>query len=266
MEDLDAATLDDVHEFFSTYYRPNNAALVLCGDFDSADALRRVERFFGEIPSGPELAPVEVAEIDAHADGRETIADRVGVPRVYMMFHSPSFNDPHFEAADVLTSLLSEGKSSRMRRELVYERRIAGEVEAFTWPTENAGMLFAVATARPGVDAEALEAAMQETLEALVERGVGAEEMDGARNRTRRAMVKQLNGVGPRADALAHAAVLRGDPAYVNEAFGRYDSVSRRAVHELAAEVLSARRRTVVAVVPAATPAEEGRTAAGTAG
>jgi len=251
MEDLDAATLDDVHDFFTTYYIPNNAALVVCGDFDPADALARVQYFFGDIPAGDDPPRVDVPVVSGGGEKREEITDRVQVPRVYVMFHSPSFNDPEFEAADVLTSLLAEGKSSRMRRELVYERRIAGEVEAFTWPTESVGMLFAVATARPGVTGPELEAAMMDTIEGLCDQGAREEELAGARNRVRRALIRRLQSVGNRADALAHAEVLHGDPAYVNQAFSRYDSVTPDAVDAVARSVLQRDGRTVVTVVPA---------------
>ena len=251
MEDLDAATLEDVHAFFSTYYIPNNATLVVCGDFDLSHALARVEHFFGDIPAGDDPPPVAVPLLRARAEQREVITDRVQVPRVYIMFHSPSFNDPEFEAADVLTSVLADGKSSRMRRELVYERRIAGEVEAFTWPTESVGMLFAVATARPGVQAAELEGAMQSTIEGLRSEGTGEQELSGARNRVRRALIRRLQSVGNRADALAHAQVLRGDPTYVNQAFSRYDALTPQAVNAVAQSVLEPERRTVVTVVPA---------------
>jgi len=251
MEDLDAATLEDVHDFFRTYYVPNNAALVVCGDFDSAAALARVEHFFGDIPAAAEPPPVDVPTVSG-SGAREEITDRVQVPRVYIMFHSPSFNDPEFEAADVLTSLLTEGKSSRMRRELVYERRIAGEVEAFTWPTEGVGMLFAVATARPGVEAHELEAAMMETIEGLRTDGAKEEELVGARNRVRRALIRRLQSVGNRADALAHAQVLRRDPSYVNQAFARYEAVTPDDVDAVARSVLEPDGRTVVTVLPEA--------------
>jgi predicted Zn-dependent peptidase len=251
MEDLDAATLEDVHDFFRTYYIPNNAALVVCGDFDPSATLARVEHFFGDIPAGDQPPPVDVPVVSG-SSGREEITDRVQVPRVYIMFHSPSFNDPDFEAADVLTSLLTEGKSSRMRRELVYERRIAGEVEAFTWPTEGVGMMFAVATARPGVQAPELEAAMMETIDALRAEGAKEEELVGARNRVRRALIRRLQSVGNRADALAHAQVLRGDPSYVNQAFARYDAVTPDDVDAVAHSVLEPGGRTVVTVLPEA--------------
>lgn len=251
MQDLDAATLEDVHDFFATYYIPNNAALVVSGDFDPSHALARIEHFFGDIPAGDDPPLVEVPIVKGSREKREEITDRVQVPRVYIMFHSPSFNDSEFEAADVLTSLLAEGKSSRMRRELVYERRIAGEVEAFTWPTESVGMLFAVATARPGVEASELEAAMLETIDGLRAQGAQEEELSGARNRVRRALIRRLQSVGNRADALAHAEVLRGDPTYVNQAFARYDAVTPDAVDAVAQTTLQPGERIVVSVLPA---------------
>lgn len=255
MEDIDAATLDDVRDFFATYYGPNNAVLVLAGDIEPPDALRRVRRYFEEIPARPPPPPVGEMPAIPTGERRETIEDRVHVPRVYSMYHAPRFADPDFEAADVLTSLLADGKSSRLHRELVYRRRVAGEVQSFTWPTESVGMLFAVATARPGVSADALEEAVLETLERLRTEGPGEAELEGARNRARRALLGMVNSVGERADALAHAATLRGQPGYVNEMFDRYAAVGADEVSRLAEELLTADLRTVVRVVPRAADA-----------
>ena len=249
MEDLDAASLADVHEFFDLYYGPDNAVLVLAGDLDSDDALARVERFFGDIPARRRPDPVSVESPSMDGERRETIVDNVHVPRVYLMYHAPSFNDPDFEASDLLTHLLADGKSSRLHRELIYEQRVAGEVHAFTWPTESVGMLFVVATARPGVEADVLEAAMLESVSDLRE-GSGEEEVEGARNRARRTLVRQLNSVGERADAFAHSAVLRGDAAYVNDAFSRYAAVSRADCERLSQELFVPERRVVLHVVP----------------
>ncbi|UCG75009.1 MAG: insulinase family protein [Gemmatimonadota bacterium] len=250
MEDLDAATLANVHEFFDLYYGPNNAVLVLAGDFEAADALRRAERYFGEIPSRPRPDPVEVEPPAMDGERREAIFDRVHVPRVYIMYHAPSFNSPEFEASDLLAHLLADGKSSRLHHDLIYDKRVAGEVHAFTWPTESVGMFFLIATARPGVSAPTLEAAMLESVADLRERGLEEAEVAGARNRARRALVQQLNGVGERADAFAHAAVLRGDPGYVNDAFGRYRAVTTEGCERLAGELFTSRRRVVLHVVP----------------
>ncbi|MCZ6478230.1 MAG: pitrilysin family protein [Gemmatimonadetes bacterium] len=251
MKDLDEATLENVHEFFDLYYGPNNAVLVLAGDIDTEDALARADRYFGEIPARPRPEPVAVPAPSLEGERRETIADRVHVPRVYLMYHAPSFNDPEFETADLLTHLLADGKSSRLHRELIYEKRIAGEVHAFIWPTENLGMFFVVATARPGVSAAALEEGVLESVAGLRGGRLDDEEVGGARNRVRRALVRQLNNVGERADAFAHAAVLKGDPGYVNEAFSRYRGITRDDCASLAEGLLGSDERIVLHVVPA---------------
>ncbi|MCG8469233.1 MAG: insulinase family protein, partial [Gemmatimonadetes bacterium] len=250
MEDIDAATLEDVHEFFDLHYGPNNATLVVIGDVDPAVALTKIEHWFGEIPGRPTPARPDVPSPLGGGGRRAVIEDTVQVPRAYLMFHSPSFNDEGFEATDVLTYLLADGNSSRLRRALVYERQIAAEVSAFTWPTESVGMCFVIATARPGVDASTLEEEIRDVLAELRSGGVNDEEIDGALNRARRSLVQNLAGVGDRADAFAHAAVLRGDPGYVNDAFGIYGSIDRAAVEASAEAVLDADRMTSVHVVP----------------
>ena len=250
MPDLEEASLEDVHDFFDQHYGPNNAVLVLAGDIEPAAALDRVEHWFGDIPPRPVPERVQVPSPLGRGERRDRIDDQVQVPRVYLMFHSPSFDDPSFEAADALTFLLGDGKSSRLHNALVYERQVAADVHAFTWPTERVGMLFVVATARPGVTADALETAARDVIRNLRAEGVGAEEMEGALNRARRSLVSHLNSVGDRADAFAGAVTLRDDPSYVNAAFGRYASLTAEAVTELANEILRSDRLTAVHVVP----------------
>ena len=250
MEDIDAARLEDVHEFFDLHYGPNNATLVMVGDFEPRHALDRIGHWFGEIPARPVPDRPIVPSPLGRGERRRVLEDRVQVPRVYMMFHSPSFNDPGFEAVDVLTFLLADGNSSRLQKALVYDRQVAADVSAFTWPIENVGMCFLVATARPGVDAASLERDVQEVIDDLLSGGVGADELEGAQNRARRSLVRQLNGFGERADTIAHAAVLRGDAGYVNEAFGIYREVDADAVDAIAREVLRPDRLTSVHVVP----------------
>jgi zinc protease len=256
MDDLDAASLDDVHAFFRAYYAPNNAVLVIAGDMEPEEALGRARAYFGEFPSRPVPdRPVVPVVGDERGERRAVLTDAVQVPRVYMMFHAPSFNDPDFEASDVLTGVLAEGKSSRLHRRLVYERQVAAEVQCFTWPLESVGMLIVVATARPGVEAADLETEVLDVLDPVREAGVSEDELTGARNRARRALVRRLNSVGDRADAFADAVILRDDPDYVNHAFERYEAVGPDDVARLASSVLRASRRTVLHVVPGAADA-----------
>jgi predicted Zn-dependent peptidase len=132
----------------------------------------------------------------------------------------------------------------------MYDQQVAADVSSFTWPTENVGMCFVVATARPGVSADALEASVREVLANVRAEGIADDELEGALNRARRALVGQLNGFGDRADSIAHAAVLRGDAGYVNDAFGLYAGLDRAAVESVAGQVLSTDRMTAVHVVP----------------
>jgi zinc protease len=250
MEDIDRADLEDVRRFFRTWYCPGNAALVLCGDFEVEDAMRRVNRFFGEIPGGE--APVH-PDAAAPSEGGSPIVrleDGVSVPRIYMMYDAPSFRSSEYETSALIASVLAGGRSSRLYQELVYERRIAADVHANVWPLEDVGMLWVVATARPGVDAESLRLGVDETISGLADHPAGNEEVAGARRRARRQLLQQLESVGGRASALAHAAVLRGDPEYVNDSFDRYGAVQPADLGALASRVLSADRRTVAEVVP----------------
>ena len=167
-----------------------------------------------------------------------------------MMYHAPSFRSAEYEASSLIASVLAGGRSSRLYQELVYEQRIAADVHAFVWPLEDVGMLWVVATARPGVNAESLRSGVDETITRLADQPVGDDEVSGARRRARRQLLLQFESVGGRASALAHAAVLRGDPEYVNASFDRYGAVQATELRELASRVLAGEHRTVVEVVP----------------
>jgi len=262
MEDLDAASLDDVRGWFESWYGPNNATLVISGAVDSADAFRRAERWFGEIPGRPTPERTAVPIVETGTPGEVVVRDKVSVPRVYLMFHAPPFPDPGFEPADVLCSLLAEGRSSRLYRALVYEQRVAADVSAFVWPSECVGMLWVVATGRPGVEAPELEAAVTDVLDQLRSSGPTEIELEGARNRARRQLVRQLDSVTRRADLLAHAAVLRGDPDYINQVFERYEKMPPDEVARAARTLLDPGRRSVVHVVPDGSRGEPGDTGA----
>ena len=254
MPDIDAARLEDVHEFFDLHYGPNNATLVLVGDLEPGEALERVEAWFGEIPARPAAPRPEVPLPARAGERRALLTDRVQMPRVYLMYHSPRYADPDFEAVVILSYLLADGNSSRLEKTLVYDKRVAADATAFTWPTEGVGMCFVVATARPGVSAGDLETEVREVIDDLLSGGVDEEEVEGARNRARRGLLNGRAGFGDRADAIAHAAVLRGDAGYVNDAFARYGAVGRRDVERVARTVLDPDGLTVLHVVPGEGP------------
>lgn len=249
MADLDAASLEDVRDFFRTWYGPANATLVIVGDVTEAVAIDRVRHWFGEIEgAAPPAAPVVPPRVPAPA--RAVLPDDVTVPRVYLAWPAPSFTQPGFEAGDVLASLLADGRSSRLYSSLVYDLRVAADVAAYLWPTEAAGVAWVVATARPGVDAETLEGELRRVIEELRLAGPDDRELEGARNRARRQLVQQLDSVGPRADFIAHAAVYRDDPGYVNSVFEAYAGVSAEQVADAAERIFRPDDGATLHVVP----------------
>jgi len=250
MEDLDAASLEDVREFFRTFYTPDNAVLVLVGDIESDRAFELADRYFGEIPRGPGVRQVTAPVVDPSSEARGVIGDNVQFPRVYMFYHAPALGQPGFEAADVLAYVLSEGKSSRLYRKMVYEERIAQDVTAQVWPTQDCGIAFIVATARPGVDAETLERSISETLADVHAGGLTAREVEGGLNRSLRALVKVMGGVGNRSDLIATAATFLDRPDYVNELYGRLQSITPQSILEVVNEWLIPERRATLYVVP----------------
>lgn len=250
MIDLDAATLEDVRAFFRTFYTPNNAVLVLAGDLQPREAFELAERYFGEIPPGPAASRVRAPTPGPKEQVRETLYDRVQFPRVYIFHHAPAFGDPGFEAVDLLSYILASGKSSRLYRKIVYTERLAQDVSAQMWPTEDVGSSLLVATARPGVSAQRLEDAIRETLEDVVEGGVSERELEGAKNRALHDLVTHLDGIGPRSEIVATAATYLSNPGYVNELFARYASVTPEEIARVAREWIIPSRRVVLHVLP----------------
>ncbi len=251
MEDLDAASLEEVKAFFRTFYTPDNAVLVLAGDVKPEDGFRLAEKYFGDIPRGSGVQRVEVPVSPPVQEPRAEIYDHVQFPRVYMFHHAPAFGQPGFEAANVLSNVLGNGRSSRLYHRLVYDRRIAQDIVAQVWPTESCGISFIVATARPGVEAEDLEAAMLEVLEEVEQGAVEAEEVQGGINRALGDLVKSLSGIGERADAIATSATFVGQPEYVNEMFENVEAVTHEGALDVAQSWLTEEKRAVLHVLPA---------------
>ncbi|UCC73351.1 MAG: insulinase family protein [Gemmatimonadota bacterium] len=250
MEDLDAASLEDVRQFFRTFYAPNNAVLVLVGALETEHGFELADKYFGEIPQGAGSPQVTAPVVAPRGEARDVIHDNVQFPRVYIFHHSPAFGQPGFEAADVLGYLLSEGKSSRLYRRLVYEERIAQDVSAQVWPTEDCGLSFVVATARSGVAAETLESAILETLDDVRRGAITEREAEGGVNRATRELVNAFDGVGSRSDAVATSATFLGRPQYVNELFPRVRAVTPDAMVQVANEWLIPERRATLYVLP----------------
>ena len=261
MADLDAASLEDVASFFRTYYAPNNAVLAVAGDVDPAQARIWVERYFGPIAPYPEIpSPGDLSLPSAlGSEERETVEDRVPLPRHYFGFRAPCFGDPRLDALEVAAQILAGGKGSRLYRRLVRQERIAQDVALFALAfVSGASIAAGQATVRPGVDPDVVERAFEEELGRLGREPVTADELARARALIETFELEALQRVEERADRLAMYATLLDDPDMINRQLGRYLAVTPADIQSVAAEVFRPDNRVVLTYVPAAAPAATG--------
>lgn len=257
MDDIEAMTLADVQGFFTRHYRPGNAVLTLAGDFESERALASVERFFGDIPAGAttaeEIPDAGDWETPVPETGSSEIQeDDVELSRVYLAWRLPAYGTPAWYAADLLTSVLSGGKTSPLYRDLVYSRRLAKDVSAFVLPTEMEATLALVATATPGTEPADLEAALVDHLTRAAAGLLDTAEIERARNRIVTAALEGLQHLDRRADLISQFTTYFDEPERLLLEVERYISLPATALSEVAAEHIQPDRRTVLHVVPRA--------------
>ena len=243
-EDLDNASLDDVKSFFRRFYTPNNASLSIVGDFDPDEAHSLVEKYFGDIPPGP---PVERAlRMDSSLSGAVDLTsyDRVQLPRLYMTWPTvPAFSGDQ-PALDMLAAVLGDGRSSRLYRSLVYERRSAREVQVYHHDQEISGEFMVQATANPDHSLDELESELLRQIEDVRSGNVAERELERARNRIQASHVFQLErsgGFGGRADQLNYYNTYTGNPEFINQDLDRYMAVGIEDVQRAASMIADAR-------------------------
>jgi predicted Zn-dependent peptidase len=254
MDDLDAASLEDVAAFFRTYYAPNNAVLAIVGDADPAQVRAWVERYFGEIAPNPKIPPLGDLSLPPTLGGevREVIEDRVPLPRHYFGFRAPCFGDPRLDALEIAAQILAGGKGSRLYRRLVRDERIAQDVAFFALGfVGGASIAAGQATVRPGVDPGLVERAFEEELERLGREPVTDDELARARALIETYELEALQRVEERADRLAMYATLLDDPEMINRQLSRYLSVGKAEIQAVAADVLRPDNRVVLTYLPA---------------
>ena len=248
-EDLDNASLDDVKSFFQTFYTPNNASLAIVGDFDVDEALEKVERYFGDIPSGQEV--VRTGRMDTTLTGAVDMQthDRVQLPRLYLVWPTvPGFTSDQ-PALDLVGALLGDGRSSRLYRSLVYDARSAREVRVYHHPQEIAGEFMVQVTANPGHTLEELEQEVFKQIKDISRGDVSGRELERAKNRVQSSHVFQLErfgGFGGRADQLNYYNIMAGDPAFINQDMDRYAAVTVEDLTRVAGMLADARVRLAI--------------------
>jgi zinc protease len=217
MDDLNAASLDDVRDWYKTYYGPNNCVLVLSGDITPQRALELVKKYFHGIPPGPPLTVAETWIPKFDHNVRDTMFDRVPQARVYRFYHAPAWKDLQLQHVSLLADVLSGSKSARLDRRLVYEKEIATDVAAFVADSELASGLLIQATVKPGVDPAAVEKEIDNVVAELVKSGPTAEELKRSQSRNLASYVRgteRLGAFGGRADVLAESMTYAGNSTF----------------------------------------------------
>lgn len=215
MEDLQAASLEDVQEWFKSYYGAANAVIVLAGDIDVKTAKEKVEKYFGDIPSGPPVARHEAWIAGRTASQRQRVEDRVPQARLYRVWNTPGWGKADAVEIDLITDLLTSGKSSRLYKRLVYDEQIATDVNAYVDEREIASQVIIEATARPGDDLTKVEKAIDEEMARFVASGPAQQELDRVRTQWIARFVRgseRIGGFGGKSDILAESQVYGGSP------------------------------------------------------
>jgi zinc protease len=255
MEDLTAASHADVQEFFKRYYAPNNASLVIAGDIDLDRTQALVEKWFAEIPRGPAVEPIAPPAALLTQVKRQTITDQVTLPRLYIGWLTPRHFAPGDATLDLVSSILSDGKNSRLYKRLVYDDQIAQDVSAFQSSGALGSSFLIVATAREGHTVEELQKAIDEEVDRLRRAPPDAREVQRALNQVEasfyRAM-ERVGGFGGKADQLNAYYFAGGGPDFFAEDLARYTSLTAADVQAAVVKWLPRERRVELVVRPEA--------------
>ena len=249
MEDLGAASLDDIREFFATWYRPDNCVLTIIGDFVPDEAKRLVESYFGDIAPGGAFPQFDL-ERKPMQERRETFASPVQLPRVYRLYHLPKMGTPDWVAGDLLSTILGSDKASRLDRVLVHEKQVAQDVAVYTLPTESTGMLMLQATAKEDVDIAEIERTIDEEIARVVSGGIKEDELQRARTRAEVDHAHQLENYDARADLIGMMSTYFNDPGLVQTWLDPYRAATGDDLQRVARQYLVADNRVTSLFVP----------------
>jgi zinc protease len=236
MDDLSAASLNDVAEFFSTYYTPDNAVLSIAGDFDPVETRNLVAEYFGPIPRGkgkPPLAPMVLPPVFGE-HRREVVYDNISLSRIFMAFRSPIFGSDEYYAASIVAAALGLRRGSRLQRSLVRQKQIAADASAFTFDlAKGTDLLVVDVTARPEISVAQLEEEVEGEIDRLYRDGVSDTEVRRAKSLIETDLIASLQSAGERADRLSMFATYFEEPELVNEQVDRYRAVTVEEVNAI---------------------------------
>jgi zinc protease len=242
IEDLNNAKLEDVQKWFSTYYGPNNAVVVIAGDIDAKTALDKVKKYFGDIPASPPVARQSAWVAKRTGSHRQSVQDRVSQARIYKVWNVPGWGTECADKLDLVSSILADGKTSRLYKRLVYDDQLATSVNAYINTREIAGAFAIQADARPGVELSKVEKAIDEELAKFLAEGPTAKELERVRTQYAARFVKgveRIGGFGGKSDILATSMVFGGSPDAYKTTFKHIDEATPETLKESANHWLS---------------------------
>ena len=252
MDDLTAASLDDIRQFFSTWYRPNNCVLTVVGDFAPAEAKDLVAKYFADIAPGERFPTFTSQRRSNGGERREVFPSPVQLPRIYRLYHLPKMGDRDWVFADLLSTVLTSDKASRLERALILEQQIATDVSAYVLPTESTGMMLMQATAKEGVAIEQIEKAIDDQLARLIRDGITGDELNRARTRSEVDFAHQLENYDSRGDLIAMLSTFFGDPGLVDRWLEPYRAATTKNLIDCARTYLVPENRVTTFFVPEA--------------
>jgi predicted Zn-dependent peptidase len=253
MEDLNAASVEDVAAFFKMYYAPNNATLVLVGDFKTAEALAKIRSSFEAIARQPDPPAVDMTEPPQQKERRATVDDVLArAPRVDIAYKAVPGNTADFYALQVLAAALQGGQSSRLYQKLVKDKEMVTNVGGFMDEKRGVGAFYSNATLRPGVKTDDVEAAIYEEVARLQKEPIADWELQKAKNTTRRNFISNLQGSLTRAVFIGQYATYYNDPSLINSRLDKVAAVTKEDVQRVANKYLVDTNRTVIITMPKA--------------
>jgi zinc protease len=250
MDDLTAASYDDVVDFFKKYYTPNNAGLVIAGDIEAAKTRALVEKWFADVRRGAVVPPQATPSAYLDGEKRVVLEDRVQLPRLYMAWLTPPSFAPGDAELDLLSNVLAGGRNSRLYKRLVYDLQIAQDVSAFQASSRLSSFFLVIATARSGHTLLELENVIQEEINQLKNAPPADRELQRAVNQYEASFLRRLESIDAKADQLNSYFMLTGNPDYFNEDLARYKAVEAKDLRAVALTYLLDDGRVILSVVP----------------
>ncbi|HEV8701337.1 MAG TPA: pitrilysin family protein [Candidatus Polarisedimenticolia bacterium] len=250
MPDLDAITVKDCEEYFRVHYAPNNATIILVGDFKPDRAIGLISKAYGSIPAQPAAPPPVANEPEQKGERRALLRRAAQLPAVAFAYHVPASSSDDLFALDLLQIILGGGESSRLVRRLVYEKELATRVDVENMWRIDPGLFVIYAEAKPGVTPEALEAALSAEIDLAGKQEAGASELQKAKNIRTTSQVKALKTNGGKAEQLGLFETYLGSHTRLFTVLKSYEAVTAAGVMKTAARYLRPDNRTIVTVVP----------------